>query len=77
MVMCAMFTTPWLMVKQLVKNESVPPFDVLVVPFGAGITYKPINPKDETPTQQFGTKMLRGLLMGYSHNAGRREWLAW
>ena len=56
----ARFTTPWLMEKQLMKEGLNVSFDTLGIPFGAEIMYKPINPKNDARTPEFGAKMPRG-----------------
>ena len=42
-----------------------------VIPFGANVVCTPINPKDESRLDEFGTKMFLGVFVGYSINAGR------
>lgn len=41
-----------------------------LIPFGAEINYKPITPRDEARLQQFGTKALPGVFVGYEQQAG-------
>ena len=40
------------------------------IPFGAEITYKPISDKDVARLHKFGSKVLRGVFIGYEQRAG-------
>jgi len=41
-----------------------------ITPFGAEIQYKPSAPKDKEQVHTYGEKLLSGIFIGYSQNAG-------
>ena len=52
------------------KNRFGADFKGPLIPFGASVHYLPITPKDKARTHQFGSKLLRGVFLGYSQQSG-------
>ena len=52
------------------KNRFGSDFSGPLIPFGAEVTYLPITQKDKGKSHAFGSKVLAGIFLGYSQQAG-------
>ena len=52
------------------KNRFDSDFTGPLIPFGAEVTYLPITQKDKGKLHAFGSKLLSGIFLGYSQQAG-------
>ena len=52
------------------RNRFKADFKGPKIPFGALVHYLPITPKDKSRTHAFGSKLLPGVFLGYSQQAG-------
>ena len=52
------------------KNRFGSDFSGPLIPFGAEVEYFPITSKDKTKQHAFGSKLRRGIFLGYAQHAG-------